>query len=118
MVDLVSTVESCYGGCCVGFSTVVFRRKKKGSVGMLTFNFLTGVVASEGRSEEVFQWKGGSPSSTAAVMVGLSVVGISTQKRRGLQYRFRRLPVSYVLSELYFTEFKKSIYSSSYGIKC
>jgi len=100
MVDEVSTVECCYGVCYVVSGTMVFRSKKKGSVGMLTFNFLAGIVTSARRGEEVFRWEGGSPSTTAAVMVRSSVVGISTQKHRRLQYRFRRLPVSYVLSEL------------------
>ena len=41
MVAAVSSVENCYVVWYMAFSTMVFKRKNKGSIGMLAFFFLT-----------------------------------------------------------------------------
>jgi len=41
MVAEVAAVENCYVVWYMAFSTMVFKRKNKGSIGMLAFFFLT-----------------------------------------------------------------------------
>ncbi len=57
MVDKVLTIESFNCVWYIGFSTKLLQRKKKGSMGMLTFKFkfLIGAVISKREDERVLQ---------------------------------------------------------------
>jgi len=59
MVNGVLTIESCYGVFYIVSCAMVMQRKKKGSIRMLAFIFLSLNVGNERRGEELFQWKGG-----------------------------------------------------------
>jgi len=78
MVDCSTAVEFCYGVWYVDLSTRVLRNENERSVGMLAFISCTEGATSKWCGSDVFRRQGGSPSTTATVMVGSFRVGIPT----------------------------------------
>ncbi len=79
MVTEVASVENCYIVWHMAFSTMLSERKNKRSVGTLASIFLTWVAGLNWRGASVFRGEGGSPSTTATIMVGSMSIRVSTR---------------------------------------
>jgi len=81
MVAVAAAVGCLYGVCVVEFGTREVWGENERSIGMLAFLFIPNDLGYTWCVINVFRWKGGSPSTTATVMVVLFVIGISTEIR-------------------------------------
>jgi len=81
MVVFGAAVRFCYRVWCVAFSTRVLLQEKGRIVELIAFIFCSRVAGYTCCRLNVFRREGGSPSTTATVMVGVFGVGISTAAR-------------------------------------